>query len=491
MPIRLDSRADFTLANYEQVAWRNERVQFTKRSLKLQQQCRRHFEALLNSADPPTIYGVNTGYGHRAKIKLGESQRKAQAAVPIDIWATSFGSYLPEYTARGIVFARLANFVEGHAAARPQIAESIASMLDGKLPKVPYEGHGCAGEILPLTHLFSGIGKQHKLTEKEALTLVNGSPCASAFLAEATLTAQRRIDMAFKVFALSSEAIRVPRESFAQELEELWGDECESDSLQRLRHLLEGGLEERRPYQAPVSFRIVPRLLGRALRSYRLARHLANSSLASVTDNPVFIMPSRDFPQGRVLSNGGFHNVRASSSMDNLSGAWADLCLLCERHTSRLLDPAVSLVEIGPRTESGEGYCDYLGMTVAGILEKARHWHSRGLLPGSESGGFDQNDVATSEVWAWQKERTIGECLMQAFAVLCAVSSQIFYTENRPAPPHLQAFLEEIRSHFPPVTKIRPLGKDVNRLSNALMQRLYKDNKFLDIDIQSEPPQLK
>ena len=42
----------------------------------------------------------------------------------------------------------LANFVDGHAAVRPEVALAIAQMLDGQpLPEVPAEGNGGSGEV--------------------------------------------------------------------------------------------------------------------------------------------------------------------------------------------------------------------------------------------------------------------------------------------------------------------------------------------------------
>ena len=38
---------------------------------------------------------------------------------------------------------------------------------------------------------------------------------------------------------------------------------------------MEGGADQRRPYQAPVSFRIVPRILGRSIRARDAAEHAA------------------------------------------------------------------------------------------------------------------------------------------------------------------------------------------------------------------------
>lgn len=480
MSVSLEQRSDFHLLSYQKVAWGGQSVVITKLAKERMSQTRKAFEALIESEDAPSIYGVTTGYGGRAKVTLSPEARKRQAQVPMQIWAASFGETLPRRIVRGIIFARLVNYIEGHAAVRPLLAEEVASMLQKKqLPSVPIEGYGCAGEILPLSHLFSEIGDKHVLHEKESLALVNGSPCASAFVSDSALAAKKRLELAYKVFGLSAEAIRAPMEAYAPELEGLWGDQYEAKALARFRALLEGGMKTRRAYQAPVSFRIIPRLMGRAERVANNAWDTANWSLSSITDNPVFIAPDKDNPKGKVLSNGGFHNIQASMTLDSLSSAWADLCLICERHTSRLLDPDASLVEIRPKTESGEGFVDYLGMAQAGILEQARHYSTRSLLPASEAGGFDQNDVATSDLWALKKEQQLGLSLSQALAVLAAVASQVFYTESRKASPALEEFLDEVREYFPPVETIRKLGPQITNLSTHFAESVFGDEKLM------------
>ena len=65
--------------------------------------------------------------------------------------AVSFGEPLPRRVVRGIVLARLANFIEGHAGVTPELVEAVAAVLDGRdLPPVPRHGNGGSGEILAL-----------------------------------------------------------------------------------------------------------------------------------------------------------------------------------------------------------------------------------------------------------------------------------------------------------------------------------------------------
>lgn len=130
------------------------------------------------------------------------------------------------------------------------------------------------------------------------MALVNGSPGSAALVADAALAARSRLRLAEEVLALSAEALRAPLEAYAPELEELWGDQHEAAALRRLRGLLTGGAEQRRAFQAPVSYRILPRVLGQAHRALAEAERAATVSLSEVSDNPIFVPPERGVSGG-------------------------------------------------------------------------------------------------------------------------------------------------------------------------------------------------
>ncbi len=230
-----------------------------------------------------------------------------------------------------------------------------------------------------------------------------------------------------------------------------------------------GGTPARRPYQAPVSYRILPRVLGRAHRALAEAERAATVSLASVTDNPVYIAPDAAHPLGRVLSNGGYQNAQSYPALDGLAGAYADLCLLAERQGAALVDPRIS--GLPDELRAGDGYIGCLGMAQTGIGEAAREAATRSFLPAGAAGGFGQNDVASPNVFAWTKAVAAGEALDAALAILAAIASQALFVTGRDAPAALAPLLATVRERFPPVTASRPLGPDVDRLASAFSAR--------------------
>jgi histidine ammonia-lyase len=478
--VTLSRRRDITLKSFETVAWQGEGVRLAPEALARIAAARGAFMRLVE--DPAiTIYGVTSGYGSRAGQRLKREDRKRHAAQPNHGTAATFGEPFPKRVTRGFVLARLANFLEGHAAVRPTLAEAVAAMLDqGSLPDVPSIGNSGAGEILALGHLFMALGESVGLEEKEHLALINGSPCAAALIADAALASRKRVEIAKEVLALSAEAFKAPLEAYDPALESLWQDPAETEALSAIRSLIAGGSSERRPYQAPVSFRIVPRILGRAIRARDAAIHAAEVSLASITDNPVYIPPGSGgsddarFPNGRVLSNGGYHNSMAAPVLDDLAASWADLCTLAERQSAKLLDAKVSLLPESLRADPEDPReLIPVPMVAVGLGERARHAAQRSFLPGAESGGFGQNDVGVASFLAWQKEATAGKAFDGCLAVLGLIAAEALDVTKRDAPPALRSRLAFIRRHAPPITALRALGPDLGRLSEAITLEIF------------------
>ncbi|MBL8708899.1 MAG: aromatic amino acid lyase [Rhodospirillaceae bacterium] len=474
MILDLDTRADLTLDFYRQVAWEGAGLRFTDGAMKRMAEARTAFMRLIEDPDL-VIYGVTSGYGQHAKLRFDGEARLRHARTPPFPCTAPFGRPAPERVARGIILSRLANFVDGHSAATPALAVEIANLLNGgKCPEVALEGQGGAGEILWMGPLIIAIAERFPLAEKDALALINGSPAASALIADAAIAMRRRLDLSERVMALSAEAIKAPLEAYDAAFEELWEDPHEAASLRRLRELLAGGSRERRPYQAPVSYRILPRVLGQFRRTVVQAEEIAESSLRSITDNPVFLAPDAAHPKGRVYSNGGYHNARAYPALDNLAAAAADLCAIAERHTTKLLDGRYSLLPDQLQVDNGyQGYLGVLGFVQVGYAEQARRAAQRTFLPGSEGGGFGQNDVAPLTGLAWMAQEEAGRCLEAALAMLGVVASQAFHVTNRAAPPALASLLEEIRGAFPPLTAPRVYAPGLAALAEKFHAGIY------------------
>jgi histidine ammonia-lyase len=474
MTLTLNSRADFTLENARRAAWGGEAVVLGEASQAAMTDARARFLRLIE--DPEiTIYGVSSGYGQHAKFRLKPEDRKAHAARPAVAPVASWGDPVPGRVARGIVFARLANFVEGHAAVSPGIANGVAEMLDGRdLPPVPARGQGGAGEILSLAPLFLPLMQSMTLEEKDSLSLINGSPAATALAVDAALAAAARLEVVAEILALAAEAFNMPLGHFDAELDNYWNNPHDAWALARLRSLIDGGHGgDRRPYQAPVSFRIAPRILGQAHLATEVTRQVAEQSLPAISDNPALLPPDPANPNGRAVSTGGYHNAQVPMALDMLTASYANLCVIAERMSAKMMDGNVSLMPPNLRQNDDAAYLGCLPMAATGYEEEARMLATATLLPGSESGGFAQNDVASPVFLAWSKQERAGMLLENTLAVLAPIAVLALDVMERPVPRPLGRLVAAVRDHVPVGREGLVLGPATGALAEWLRGRVY------------------
>ena len=164
--------------------------------------------------------------------------------------------------------------------------------------------------------------------------------------------------------------------------------------------------------------------------------------------------------------------------MDALTAAWANLCVLAERHGAKLLDGAVSLLPhqlnaLDADDDAPRAYLGCLPMAQTGYEEEARLYAQATVLPGSESGGFGQNDVASPVFLAWSKQDRAGRCLDMALASLVPIALRALDVTDRPVPPQL-ADLEAVAQEFmPDSAEGRAFGPLVAAIAGALQGDIY------------------
>jgi histidine ammonia-lyase len=464
MTVVVNGRDDFTLENYRRVTLGGEPIAIGPEAIAVMTGARASFLHLLESDRTQFIYGVTSNFGPRAKVTIPPDQQRAHARALRfrGNRARGFGGgYLEERIVRGIIFARLANFVAGNSKARPLVAQRVAALLDRPLPAVPLDGEVGAGEVLPMAHLLREL-RRDDLEEGEAGPLSNGSPVSAALAADTALLARHRLDHAEQILALSVEAFRAPLDAYDEVLDELWGDDDEAAALAALRRHLEGASPDGRAAAAPASYQVLGRVLGQAHRAVAGVEEAATVSLRSVTENPVYVPPDEAHPLGRAFSTGGFHNAMVYPALSALAAAWADLTLLSGRHVTAL-GIATSAFRQADGATTGRS------TSLGGLIEEARAAALPTLLPAAVND--PQDDVSSPTFSAYRRHVRAAECLDGALATLAAQASQVLLAANRrPAPP-LKDLLENIRAIFPPgTTKPREQGAEVAELAAALAQ---------------------
>ena len=482
MTVLLNGIQDLSLSNLERIADGHEKVRFGGPALANLHRAHTEFRQFVKDHPRQFIYGVTSDYGPNAKRQISAKERKRLRELGMPFIGLSFGDdYLPETKVRAMVFAILALFLRGGAAVSKKFAQDLAKALDGDVPRIPAGGLTSPGEILPLFYLMRLMPSP---SENQLQASGGNTACCSVGMASiAAIEANRRLIVAQKAFALSYDAMQAPLEHIDPGLKPLWGDPYEARAIDNLSALLKGTQNEnRRPFQAPVSYRILPRLLGQALRASQRLSTTSEESLQSMVSNPIF------FPRGsgskvEAISTGGYHNSLLPQALDGMAMSWVDLAEVARRHIIKLHKGPVShlpdrLVRDGDTFRTGRT-TSYIEFVAADFIDEMRRWAEPSLLSAGEPGASEQDDINAMGYIACRNEARVAVLFDRVMALLAGVSSHALDVCSRAVPTNLDEFAQEIRRDFPPVSKKRELGKSAEKLTNRLTAAIQHGDSVL------------
>lgn len=439
MTVEVEHGTDLTLGAVRRVAWEGERVALSDATVDAITRRRTAFLAFVEANSDRHLYGITTRHHSGATQLLSADEREAFGR-HVGSAPSSTGPGLPDRVVRAVVLARLADVLNGTAAVRRETALALVGMLDGPMPYVPERGHGEPGNIIALGHLFRSRFIGH-VEIGEGMALVNGSPVGAAVLADAALAGRGRITSAERVLALAAVAAESPPMHYDEYLGRVWGDEHQTEVLRHLRELMADADRPMLPYQAAVSFRSTPRVLGWVARVQAQAEGCAAISLSASSNNPIYVGPDTCPPLGDVLSNGGFHNPMAAPCLDALARAWADLAQLVTAQVGRLIEKPDGIVASEPAAQ-----VSLFDMASAGWAEEARAAAQPSLIG---LGPVGRTDTTTSEILAWRRARDAGEALQADLALLAVVAAHTIARRGGNAPSALAGLHATVMDAFP------------------------------------------
>ena len=320
-------------------------------------------------ASGETVYGVTTGFGSLADVRIEPSQAAALQLGIVRSHATAVGRPLSREEARAMLLLRAHVLSLGHSGVRPLIVERMVEMLNLDLiPAVPEQGSlGASGDLAPLANLAlplighgellaaeggtepaapaladAGLGPLD-LRAKEGLALVNGT---QGMLAVGILAAARVANLARAadvVAAMTVEACLGTDAPFDERLQRLRPHAGQMASAANLRRLLAGSTilashrESPHLVQDAYSLRCAPQVHGATRDALAYAQGVLQIEAGAVSDNPI-VLPDDD----EVRSGGNFHGQPVAVALDALALATVGLASISERRLYRLLDAKLS-----------------------------------------------------------------------------------------------------------------------------------------------------
>ncbi|MER7763905.1 histidine ammonia-lyase [Streptomyces sp. NPDC097619] len=345
------------------VARGNARIELSAEALRALARARETVDAL--AAKPEPVYGVSTGFGALATRHIGPELRAQLQRNIVRSHAAGMGPRVEREVVRALMFLRLKTVASGHTGVRPEVAQTMADLLNAGITPVVHEygSLGCSGDLAPLSHCalaLMGEGDAEgpdgtvrpaaellaahgispvELKEKEGLALLNGTDGMLGMLVMAIADLRQLYTAADITAALSLEALLGTPKVLAPELHAIRPHPGQGASAANMAAVLQGsGLtghyqqDEAPRVQDAYSVRCAPQVAGAGRDTLDHAALVASRELAAAVDNPVVL------PDGRVESNGNFHGAPVAYVLDFLAIAAADLGSICERRTDRLLD---------------------------------------------------------------------------------------------------------------------------------------------------------
>ena len=318
--------------------------------------------------DGEPVYGVNTGFGDLARVRIPQDQIRVLQERLVMSHAAGVGDPLPSEAVRGMLLLRSNALARGFSGVRPELVEFLLGMLNRDLlPVVPSRGSvGASGDLAPLAHLalpvigrgrvrFEGVemltveGLQRVglepvgLEPKEGLALINGTQAMTSLLALAVLEVRRQVKVADLIGALSTEALLgtdTPFQARIHELRSYPGQQASAANLWNLMQdsgIRESHRENDPRVQDPYSVRCMPQVHGAVRDVLADVERRLEIEMNAVTDNPLVFAEDDE-----ILSGGNFHGEPIAMAADFLAVATAELGSISERRIDKLTDSTFS-----------------------------------------------------------------------------------------------------------------------------------------------------
>ncbi len=438
--------ASLTISDVEAVACGGAAVSLADEARERIGRSRRIIDDILAAGQ--VVYGVNTGFGKLAEVRVSSDQLSRLQLNLLRSHACGVGEPFAEAEVRAMLLLRANVLATGFAGCRPEVVDRLLALLAaGVHPVVPSQGSvGASGDLAPLAHLalpLVGEGRAMlggevlpgaealrraglqplQLEAKEGLALINGTQATTAVGALALAKVHRLLDAADVVCALTLDALAGTDAAFDPAVHRARPHPGQSASARRLHSLLgDSAIRESHRncgrVQDAYSLRCTPQVHGAVRDALAHVAGVVSVELNSATDNPMV------FADGRVVSGGNFHGAPLAVTFDYLTAALTDLASISERRLARLVDGSASglpaFLSPQPGLNSGFMMVQVAAAALASECKTLAHPASVDSIPTSAG----QEDHVSMSTWAGRKLARVAEMVRQVLGMEYLAAAQ-------------------------------------------------------------------
>ncbi len=396
------------------------------------------------------IYGVTTGFGEFATVRIPHEKIKQLQINLIRSHSAGTGDPLPRNIVRLIILLRANALAKGYSGVRPEVVERLIQIFNLNLvPFIPEKGSvGSSGDLVQLAHLvlaLIGEGsfvvdgelepakevlrknkiKPLELSAKEGLALVNGTQMMGAFAVHCVYEGLQLAKIFDIVGALSVEALRGTDVAFDPRIHALRPYDGQQNSASNVRQLLAGSeirkshLHNDKRVQDAYSLRCMPQVHGAIRDTLDFCRKQVTVEINSATDNPLIFSDDETHLEG-----GNFHGEPLALACDFLAIGLSEFAGISERRIERMVNWQLSglpkfLIEDGG-LNSGMMIAQYTAASLVSENKVLSHPASVDSIPTSAN----QEDHNSMGSIAAQKCYRVLENVWRVAAIELLVSCQ-------------------------------------------------------------------
>jgi histidine ammonia-lyase len=455
-------------------------------------------------ASGQTIYGINTGFGKLANVRVSPEHIDQLQTNLIRSHAAGVGTPLSPAVVRAVMLLRANVLLRPTSGVRPELVEALVALLNaGVLPLVPEQGSvGASGDLAPLSHIglaLMGEGlvlsrdgtpapagqalknagvRPYRFAPKEGIAFINGTQAQTALLALMVHDAAVLWRTAVGAAAMSLEALRGTPAPLDQRIHDNRPHVGQIRAAALMRELLEESeireshRENDPRVQDAYSLRCAPQVLGAVADAIAFAEQTAAIELNASTDNPLV------FENGDVISGGNFHGQPVAQSLDVLAMTLTTLQAIAERRVERLVNPDLSqglpaFLTRDPGLSSG---LMMVQIAAASLVAESRALAMPASIGSIPTDANQEDFVPMGMAAAFKAARILLNAQrVVAAELLCAAQGLEFLKPLAPG-RGVAAMYRKLRSLDPPVPPLtfdRPPAPDLERLAAAVAQGVF------------------
>ncbi len=448
------------------------------------------------AGDAP-VYGINTGFGKLASVRVAPSETAALQRNLIRSHAAGTGAPLPPAIVRLTLALKLLSLGRGASGVRWELVAALEALLAHALwPVIPAQGSvGASGDLAPLAHLtLALIGEGEVLHHghpvpaadalqaeglrpvilgpKEGLAMINGTQVSTALALAGLFEGAACATAALATGALSTDAAMGSPAPFRPEIHALRGHRGQIDAAACLRALLAGSeireshREGDERVQDPYCLRCQPQVMGAALDLLRHAAATLVTEANAVTDNPLVT------EGGEILSGGNFHAEPVAFAADQIALALAEVGAIAQRRIALLVDPALSFglpafLSPEPGLNSGLMVAE---VTSAALMSETRALANPRSIDSTPTSANQEDHVSM----ATHAAKRLGEMAdnlagIVGIELIAAAQGVELRAPLKTAPP-LARLVERLRMEVPPLTHDRVQAPDIQAATALVRQ---------------------